>query len=77
MKISDVHFKNIRGSSITNVAVSLNCSNVVPCEGVELVDIDLAFTGRLGKEYGTSILSQCENAQPTFTGKQKPGACST
>ncbi|KAJ4839196.1 hypothetical protein Tsubulata_023145 [Turnera subulata] len=39
VKISDVHFKNIKGTSASNVAVTLLCSSTAPCEGVELLDI--------------------------------------
>uniref|UniRef100_A0A5B6Z6S8 Putative Ole e 13.01 allergen n=1 Tax=Davidia involucrata TaxID=16924 RepID=A0A5B6Z6S8_DAVIN len=71
VKISDVHFKNIRGTSVTDVAVSLSCSEAVPCEGIELVDIDLTYSGTRS----ASISAACSNAKTTFTGKQNPPAC--
>ncbi|KAF2312020.1 hypothetical protein GH714_027772 [Hevea brasiliensis] len=48
VKISDVHFRNIKGTSTSIVAVNVECSSAVPCEGVELQDIDLAYTGSKG-----------------------------
>ncbi|OMO63897.1 Glycoside hydrolase, family 28 [Corchorus capsularis] len=45
VKISDVLYRNIRGSTNTSAAVSLSCSSVFPCERVELVDIDLVYDG--------------------------------
>lgn len=73
VKISDVHFKNIRGTSTTNIAVSILCSQAVPCEGVEIVDIDLAYKGAKTKD--TSVSSTCSNAKVSFVGKQSPPAC--
>ncbi|KAA8543073.1 hypothetical protein F0562_021432 [Nyssa sinensis] len=71
VKISDIHFRNIRGSSISDVAVSLDCSNANPCEGVELVDIDLTYSGTCS----CSLSAACSNAKAIFTGKQSPVAC--
>ncbi|KAJ7972999.1 Pectin lyase-like superfamily protein [Quillaja saponaria] len=66
-KISDVHFRNIRGTSTTNVAISLACSTLNPCEGVEIKDIDLAFSG--ANRQNANILSSCSNAKATFAGR--------
>ncbi|XP_040994254.1 polygalacturonase-like [Juglans microcarpa x Juglans regia] len=70
IKISEVSFKNIRGTSQTKEAVKLLCSNEVPCENVEISDIDLAYQGSDGP-----ATSQCTNANPTISGKQNPPAC--
>ncbi|GJM97986.1 hypothetical protein PR202_ga14957 [Eleusine coracana subsp. coracana] len=43
VRISDVKFRNIRGVSVTRVAVRLSCSEAVPCVGLELRDIDLRY----------------------------------
>ncbi|KAA8543072.1 hypothetical protein F0562_021433 [Nyssa sinensis] len=71
VKISDVHFKNIRGTSVSDVAVALDCSEANPCEGIELVDIDLAYSGARG----SSLSAACSNAKATFTGKLSPVGC--
>ncbi|XP_028771166.1 exopolygalacturonase clone GBGE184-like [Neltuma alba] len=73
-KISDVHFKNIKGSTTTNAAVSLDCSITNPCEGVEVADIDLTFTPLHANK---SFFSACSNAKATFTGTLNPPACSS
>ncbi|XP_059625329.1 exopolygalacturonase clone GBGE184-like [Cornus florida] len=76
VKISNVHYKNIRGTTVSNVAVALNCSEAVPCEGVELVDIDLKSSGISEKiESQSTISGLCSNAKATFSGKQNPSAC--
>ena len=74
VKLSDVHFKNIRGTSLSHVAVTLNCSDVFPCQGVELVDIYLSYTGAPSND-GVAVRSACQNIKPTFTGKMNPAAC--
>ncbi|XP_057483266.1 exopolygalacturonase clone GBGE184-like [Actinidia eriantha] len=74
VKISDVHFKNIRGTTISNVAVSLNCSDTVPCEGVELVDIDFKYTGKITAQ-DVTLTAACENVKATFSGTQNISPC--
>ncbi|KAL3733391.1 hypothetical protein ACJRO7_022851 [Eucalyptus globulus] len=70
VKISDVGFRNIRGTTSSLVAVNINCSPAAPCTGIELRDIDLEYDGRGGK-----ASSDCKNAQGTSHGKQKPPSC--
>ncbi|XP_031742970.1 exopolygalacturonase-like [Cucumis sativus] len=70
IKISNVSFKNIRGTSATAIAVKIVCSKSIPCEGVEIADIDLTYSGPEGP-----IKSQCANVKPVITGKQNPPIC--
>lgn len=72
-KISDVHFRNIRGTSARNVAVSLACSSANPCEGVELTDINFSYQGTSMKS--TGLTSECFNAKITSKGVQNPPLC--
>ncbi|KAM1150920.1 hypothetical protein ACFX2B_031034 [Malus domestica] len=72
-KISDVHFRNIRGTSAGKVAVSLACSSVNPCEGVKFTDINLSYKGTSKKN--TALKSECFNAQITPKGVQNPPLC--
>ncbi|MED6194098.1 hypothetical protein PIB30_025345 [Stylosanthes scabra] len=62
IKISKVTFKNIRGTSATQEGVVLNCSSVVPCEGVELTDVSLKFNG-------AAAMAKCVNVKPLLRGK--------
>lgn len=70
IKISNVSFINIRGTSKFQEAVKLVCSKGVPCEKVELRDIDLKYNGHDG-----SSTYHCINVKPTISGKQNPPAC--
>jgi len=72
VQISGVHYKNIVGTSTSDVAVSLLCSSQVPCD-VELVDIDLKFQGSSNKAKSAS--SSCLNAKVKTGGKLNPPAC--
>ena len=69
VKINNVSFKDIRGTSSTQEAVKFICSKSVPCQQVVVADIDLT-----SKE-GGSTTSTCVNVQPMASGKQNPPAC--
>ncbi|KAI9160112.1 hypothetical protein LWI28_005171 [Acer negundo] len=71
VRISNVSFKNIRGTSSTPVAVKLACSSGIPCRGVEISDIDLRYTG---KEAGAAV-SECSNVRPKIFGKHSLTIC--
>ncbi|CAN4101917.1 unnamed protein product [Withania somnifera] len=69
VKLVDIHFKNIRGTSSSKYPpVALNCSEAVPCEGVELADIDISPTGNIV----ALAASTCQNAKMTSSGKNNP-----
>ncbi|KAL5710113.1 galacturonan 1,4-alpha-galacturonidase [Ranunculus cassubicifolius] len=70
IKISDVRFRNIRGTSATKEAVFLSCSKGVPCAGVEISDINLKYTGADGP--ATSV---CANLKPTIAKNVIPPTC--
>ncbi|KAG2290857.1 hypothetical protein Bca52824_037526 [Brassica carinata] len=46
--ISNVLFKNVRGTTITKDEVQFRCSKSVPCKGVSVVDVELNFVGDKG-----------------------------
>lgn len=73
VKISGVSYKNIKGTSTSLEAVSIVCSSAVPCEGIEMTDIDLQFVGTSSKS--TSISALCSNTKITYGGQRNPPAC--
>ncbi|KAL3714638.1 hypothetical protein ACJRO7_006528 [Eucalyptus globulus] len=70
IKISKVSFKKIRGTSASQVAVKVLCSQSVPCQEVEIADIDLVYNGPEGP-----ATSECANVKPVLSGKLNPAAC--
>ncbi|KAI5351186.1 hypothetical protein L3X38_004077 [Prunus dulcis] len=72
VKISNVSFKNIKGSSFTPLAVKLVCTTSIPCENMELTDIDLTYGGDKGP-----LTSMCSNVKPTIIGVTKALGCAT
>ncbi|KAL3714631.1 hypothetical protein ACJRO7_006521 [Eucalyptus globulus] len=70
VKISNVSFKRIRGTSATKVAVKIACSKRIPCEGIEIADINLVYKGPDGP-----ATSECSNVRPLISGMQNPRAC--
>ncbi|KAJ4703589.1 Pectin lyase-like superfamily protein [Melia azedarach] len=72
VKISNVTFKKIRGTSSSKVAVSLVCSKQIPCKNVEIGDIYLVYNGVDDKGSATS---SCSNVKVTLIRKQIPATC--
>ncbi|XP_071731543.1 exopolygalacturonase-like [Rutidosis leptorrhynchoides] len=70
VKIKNVTFRRVRGTSSSKVAVKMQCSQHVPCEGVKLVNINLTYRGREGR-----VTSSCLNVQGKSYGPQLPAGC--
>ncbi|KAI4374010.1 hypothetical protein MLD38_012059 [Melastoma candidum] len=68
VQISRVSYKHVRGTSATQVAVSLICSPTRPCWGISLKNIDLTSPGQTTTSY-------CEHAGGTASGIVVPKSC--
>lgn len=44
VKLSNIEFKNIRGTYRSDFGVNLRCSSVVACENITLIDVNLNGT---------------------------------
>ncbi|KAK9690889.1 hypothetical protein RND81_09G161200 [Saponaria officinalis] len=70
VRLSDIYFKNIRGTSLSEVAVSLFCSKGFPCKNVFLQNVHLNLT--TGERLPVST---CENVEARYIGTQMPPPC--
>ncbi|XP_057840825.2 polygalacturonase-like [Cryptomeria japonica] len=72
VKISNVLYKNITGTSATNAAIAFECSQSVPCEGIKVDHINLSYND--GK---TNAQFLCKNAHVTAVdvGAVSPTPC--
>ncbi|CAK8563716.1 unnamed protein product [Lathyrus sativus] len=68
VRIADIHFANVRGTTATPIAVDLRCSQLYPCMGVTFRDIDLKF----GAAPSTA---RCVNVKPIYNGLLNSPAC--
>ncbi|XP_074570480.1 polygalacturonase-like [Curcuma longa] len=69
--VRGVVYRNIKGTSATEEAMTFNCSSSVACRGVVLSNIDLAAAeGGEG-----NVTSVCENLRWTQIGKVVPRLC--
>lgn len=77
VKISDVLFKNIKGTTTSKIPVTLSCSELVPCTGVRMEDIDLTYSGDPSFKENMPFQSSCMHAIVTHAGKQNPPPCAS
>ncbi|WJZ83615.1 hypothetical protein VitviT2T_003283 [Vitis vinifera] len=70
VKLSDIYFKNIRGTSLSAVAVTLKCSRGTPCQNIYLQDVHLDLSS--GEKHATS---SCRNVRVKYSGTQIPPPC--
>ncbi|CAI0464459.1 unnamed protein product [Linum tenue] len=78
VKISNVHYKNIRGTTPSNVPITLACSAAAPCDGIEFCDVNLDFVSddlQSKKHPNTTFTACCTNAKTTFSGQNKVPIC--
>ncbi|KAJ0034857.1 polygalacturonase-like [Pistacia vera] len=68
VKISDITYRNIQGTSATAKAVTFDCSSSTPCEGINLQDIKLTYSNK-------AATSSCKNINGTSDGVQNPESC--
>lgn len=68
MKISDVRYQDIHGTSATEVAVKFDCSSEYPCSGIRLEDVKLTYANKVAQ-------ASCFHADGTTSGLVIPESC--
>lgn len=68
MKISNVTYKGIHGTSATEVAVKFDCSKRHPCSGIILENVKLKYKHKTSK-------AVCSNAVGIAIGFVSPRSC--
>ncbi|KAL1820827.1 hypothetical protein ACET3Z_015696 [Daucus carota] len=68
VKISNVIYQDIHGTSATPVALSLQCSSDYPCSGIRLEDVVLTYNG-------LPTTASCSYAAGTASGVMNPTSC--
>ncbi|PHT55222.1 hypothetical protein CQW23_03708 [Capsicum baccatum] len=68
IKISDITYQDIRGTSSTEVAVKLDCNKINPCSGITLEDVNLSY-----KDQPTE--AACVNARGRASGLKALANC--
>lgn len=68
MKISDVTYQDIQGTSATPIAVKFDCSPKFPCSGIKLEDLKLTYNNK-------PATASCIHAAGTADGVVQPSGC--
>ncbi|KAM3336177.1 hypothetical protein ACQJBY_030261 [Aegilops geniculata] len=69
VRISDLSYTDIKGSSATPVAVKFNCSSTNPCSGIKLRNIRLTY------KHKRPAQAKCGNAGGSASGEVTPPSC--
>lgn len=68
VKVSDVTYQDIHGTSATEVAVKFDCSSKNPCSGINLKDVKLTYKNKAAE-------ASCANADGKASGFIEPESC--
>jgi polygalacturonase len=68
VKISDVTYQDIHGTSATELAVKFDCSRKYPCTGIKLQDVKLTYENKPAE-------ASCSNAGGVASGMVQPTSC--
>lgn len=69
VNIENISFVNIRGTSATKEAIKFACSDVSPCEGVYMEDVEIVSA------FGGITTSFCWQVKGSTSGYVYPPAC--
>ncbi|XVF08383.1 hypothetical protein REPUB_Repub06bG0221800 [Reevesia pubescens] len=70
IKVSDVTYQDIHGTSATEVAVKFDCSSKYPCTGITLEEVKLTYKNEAG-----AAEASCNHAGGIASGVVQPTSC--
>lgn len=68
VKINDILYQNIRGTSATEVGIKFDCSSKNPCSDIRLHNVNLTYSNQIAQ-------SLCVNVLGKTIGLVKPHGC--
>ncbi|KAI3430145.1 uncharacterized protein J3R85_008159 [Psidium guajava] len=68
VRVSDVTYQDIHGTSATEVAVKFDCSSEYPCTGIRMEDVKLSYRNQVAT-------ASCSHAGGTASGTEEPTSC--
>ncbi|KAJ6734301.1 hypothetical protein OIU79_001544 [Salix purpurea] len=68
VKVSDVTYQDIHGTSATELAVKFDCSKKYPCTGIKLQDVKLTYDNKPAE-------ALCSHAGGVASGTVQPTSC--
>ncbi|KAJ9173314.1 hypothetical protein P3X46_016465 [Hevea brasiliensis] len=68
VKISDIVYQGIRGTSATAIAINFDCSSKYPCSGISLQNVNLTYSNQAAQ-------SLCANVLGKTIGLVQPHGC--
>ncbi|XP_030536514.2 polygalacturonase-like [Rhodamnia argentea] len=68
VRVSDVTYQDIHGTSATTVAVKFDCSSKYPCTGIRMQDVKLTYRNQVAT-------ASCAHAAGTASGLEQPSSC--
>ncbi|GAA0166800.1 hypothetical protein LIER_43770 [Lithospermum erythrorhizon] len=66
VKISDITYQDIHGTSATEIGIKLDCSNTNPCSLIKMEDVSLSYKDQQAK--ASSANAQVDEAHGTEAG---------
>ncbi|KAL3724260.1 hypothetical protein ACJRO7_029431 [Eucalyptus globulus] len=68
VRVSDVTYQDIHGTSATEVAVKFDCSSKYPCTGIRMQDVKLTYLNQVAT-------ASCAHAGGAASGTEQPASC--
>ncbi|KAH6780605.1 hypothetical protein C2S52_011842 [Perilla frutescens var. hirtella] len=78
VQIKGVKYINIRGSSASEKAINMQCSETMPCKDVVFSRVELSYiSGNRGRQRPTTTVAACSNISGTRFYGSNPSSCSS